>query len=388
MTSKERVFRAIRRDPRRMPDRVPVQFDLCRALTEHFAGELGMKAQYALSYYEDLTYRISANDIRTRMGSDCIVVGGTVARGYAPRPVAAGADARPVAQGAGSAAPGAAAAVTENEFGMHMKPTSLYVEVVKCPLETASAVEDVRRYAFPDACTPGRMDAAKRDIDRFGSEYFVIGDVELSLFELAWHLTGLEKYLMALISEEEWVGLLNDRVQEWTMGLCRQLVSAGVDALWFGEDLGSQTSTLISPDMWRSFFKPRYKAMFDELRGLSKDLVIIMHSDGAVAPLLDDFIELGVDVYNPVQPNVPGSDPRELKTKYGSRISFFGGIDQQGLLPAGDVARIREEIEIRIGILGEGGGYLLAPAHIIQADVRPETVTEMIRAAKDFGEYR
>ena len=104
---------------------------------------------------------------------------------------------------------------------------------------------------------------------------------------------------------------------------------------------------------------------------------MIMHSDGAVAPMVDDWIEMGIDVYNPVQPNVPGSEPKELKEKYGDRISFFGGIDQQQLLPAGDERAIREELTRRAAILGEGGGYLMAPAHIIQADVAPETVEIM-----------
>jgi len=108
-------------------------------------------------------------------------------------------------------------------------------------------------------------------------------------------------------------------------------------------------------------------------------------SDGAVAPLLHDFIEMKVHVYNPVQPNVPGSDPQELKKKYGDAISFFGGIDQQGLLPNGDVNEIRAEINRRCQILGANGGYLLAPAHIIQADVAPETVKLMIEAAKEYA---
>jgi len=112
-----------------------------------------------------------------------------------------------------------------------------------------------------------------------------------------------------------------------------------------------------------------------------------MHSDGAVAPLIDDFIEIGVDVYNPVQPNVPGSDPRELKDKYGEKICFFGGIDQQSLLPSGDIKMIRAEIKERIAILGEGRGYLLAPAHILQPDVSPETIEIMIEAVSEFGNY-
>jgi len=366
MNSKERVLRAFKvKDG--MPDRVPFQFDLCRQLIEHFAGKLGMEADYSLSYYEDLTYRISANDIRVKLGSDIVVVGGTVKSGYTPEQVEG--------------------AVTKNEFAMHMKPTDLYVEAVKCPLEGAESEEDIAAYPFPDPFAEGRFDKAKRDIDRFGEEYFVIGDVELSLFELAWHLTGLEKYLIALISGDPWVDVLNSRVEAWTLGLAEQLMKCGVDALWFGEDLGSQTSTLISPDIWRQYFKPGYIRMIKKLREINPDILIIMHSDGAVAPLIDDWIEMGIDVFNPVQPNVPGSDPEELKSKYGDRILFFGGIDQQELLPKGKKEEIRAEIKRRISIFGRNRGYLCAPAHILQADVSPETVLLMLDAVREYGAY-
>ena len=110
-----------------------------------------------------------------------------------------------------------------------------------------------------------------------------------------------------------------------------------------------------------------------------------MHSDGAVAPLVNDFIEIGVDIYNPVQPNVAGSDPDELQKKYGDRISFFGGIDQQELMPSGDVKKLDAEIRRRAGIMGADGNYLMAPAHIIQADVAPETVEAMISSVKSLG---
>ena len=122
--------------------------------------------------------------------------------------------------------------------------------------------------------------------------------------------------------------------------------------------------------------------MIEKLREVNPGLTVIMHSDGAVAPLIDDFTEIGVDVYNPVQPNVPGSDPRELKDKYGKKICFFGGIDQQELLPSGDTEKIRSEIKNRISILGKDRGYLLAPAHIIQPDVSPETIEIMIAGRK------
>lgn len=357
MNAKERVMRAFKRTDG-LPDRVPLQFDLCRRLTDHFAAELGIPADYTVSYYEDLTYRISANDIRTQLGSDCIVVGGSVSPEFVPLFITDD--------------------VSTNEFGMHMKPTPLYMEVVKCPLDDVESVEEVDAYCFPDPYAAGRFEKAKRDIERFGSSYFVIGDVEISLFEMAWHLLGLEKYLMDMYCEEPWIEKINDKVENWTTGIALQLIEAGVDAIWLGEDLGSQTSTLISPDMWRNLFKPRYARMIEKMRAIKPDLIIIMHSDGAVAPLLEDFIELGIDVYNPIQPNVPGSDPQELKDKYGDKICFFGGIDQQELLPSGDLDRIRAEMERRVKILGTGGGYLLAPAHILQADVDPETVKAII----------
>ncbi len=363
MNSKTRVLKAFKRLDG-IPDRVPLQFDLCRQLTEEFGKKLGVQPDYSLSYYEDLTYRISANEIRTRIGSDVVVVGGTIAKGFVPEPVKD--------------------EITKNEFGMYMKPTPLYVEVVRCPLENAQSVSDIESYPFPDANAPGRFDKAKRDIDKYGKDYFVIGDVEISLFELAWHLTGLEKYLTAMMCDEPWLEPLNDLVEEWSTGLALQLVKAGVDAIWFGEDLGTQTSTLISPDDWRIKFKPHHKRMIEKLRQENPDIIIIMHSDGAVAPLLDDFIELGVDVYNPVQPNVPGSDPQELKDKYGDKLCFFGGIDQQELLPSGNIPRIEAEIKRRISILGKNRGYLAAPAHILQTDVSVDTIEAMIRIVKEL----
>ena len=190
---------------------------------------------------------------------------------------------------------------------------------------------------------------------------------------------------MALALEEPWIERLNDRVEAWTLGLAEQLARLGVDAVWFGEDLGSQTSTLISPDMWRERFKPRYLRMIASLKRINPALIIIMHSDGAVAPLIDDFIEMGIEVYNPVQPNVAGSDPKELAEKYGGRINFFGGIDQQALLPSGDIPALKAEIRRRAEILGAGGEYPMAPAHIIQADTSPRTVKAMIEAVESLG---
>ena len=142
---------------------------------------------------------------------------------------------------------------------------------------------------------------------------------------------------------------------------------------------------LISPELWRSRYKPRHKRIIEAVKAANPGVIVIMHSDGVVAPLIEDFIEIGVEVYNPVQPNVPGSDPEELQRKYGGRISFFGGIDQQALLPGGDKAAITSELTRRAHIMGARGGYLMAPAHIIQADVSVDTVEHMISVVKGIS---
>jgi uroporphyrinogen decarboxylase len=362
---KERVTRALKREG--MPDRVPIQFDLCGPLLETFSARYGIPLHYSLSYYEDLKYRISANDLRTAMGSDCVVVGGGPSRIYKPEQDADGS--------------------IVNEFGMKMRQGALYMEVVDSPLRDVSSVAEVDAYQFPDPYDPARYVQAEADIARYKDEYFIIGTCELTMFELCWHLVGMQKYMEALAYQEPYIEALLAKAFVWSLGIATELAKRGVDAIWFGDDFGSQTGLMVSPQMWRRVFKPLYAQMFRAVKGVRPDVVIMMHSDGAVAPLLPDLIEIGLEVFNPVQPNVPGHDPRELKEQFGDHLAFFGAIDQQDLLPHGSVADIRADVREKIGILGAGGGYMIAPAHIIQADTPPENVEALIAAAKEYGRY-
>jgi len=111
------------------------------------------------------------------------------------------------------------------------------------------------------------------------------------------------------------------------------------------------------------------------------------HTDGAVAPILEDLVEIGVDVFNPVQPNVPGHEPEALKSRLGDKLSFWGAIDQQHLLPNGTPEEIEADVADKIRVLGEGGGYMCSPAHIVQADTSMENVEAFIAAAKKHGIY-
>jgi uroporphyrinogen decarboxylase len=360
MNSRERVLTALHRSG--VPDCPPLQFDLCRSLLEHFGQVYNIPVDYTTSYYEDITYRISANDLRTRMGSDCVVVGASLPAGYTHPVTADG--------------------CIINEFGMKMRQGVLYMEVIEEPLAGVTSASQVRSFSFPNPLADGRFTKAERDIARFKKDYFVIGDLELTMFEMAWHMVGLEKFMVDLVSGEEYVEVLFDRIKKWTISVGKKLVELGVDGIWTGDDVGAQNGMLISPRLWRQLFKPRLAEIFQELRGVNPDVLIMYHSDGAVAPILDDLIEIGMDVFNPVQPNVPGHDPQNLKDQFGGRLAFWGAIDQQNLLPNASLDEIRQDVAEKVRILGAGGGYMIAPAHIIQADVKPERVLAFIQAAR------
>jgi uroporphyrinogen decarboxylase len=365
MNAKERVWTALRRSG--LPDRVPIQFDLCRSLLEDFGAQYGIPIHYTTSYYEDVTYRISANELRTAMGSDCVIVGGSLPAGYSHPTTGDG--------------------CIVNEFGMKMRQGPLYMEVVEAPLANVSSVQEVEDFPFPDPLAEGRFDDARKYIDQYRGDTFVIGDLELTMFEMAWHMVGLEKFMVDMALGEPYVGVLLDRVKAFAIGVGKKLVELGVDGIWTGDDFGSQQGMILSPKMWRTIFKPRFAEIFSELKSVNPHVLVMYHSDGAIAPILDDLVEIGMDVFNPVQPNVPGHEPQALKSRLGDRLSFWGAIDQQHLLPYGTPAEIEQDVADKIRALGAGGGYMCAPAHIIQADTCMRNVEAFIAAVKKHGVY-
>lgn len=365
MNAKERVTRALTR--RGLPDRVPLQFDLCRSLLEDFGRKYGIPAHYTTAYYEDVTYRLSGNELRIAMGSDCAVVGASLPRGHQ----------HPVDKNG----------YITNEFGMKMRQGPIYMEVIEHPLAHVSDPREVEAYPFPDPLAEGRYDDAALYIDQYKGEYFVIGDMELTMFDMMQQLVGLEKLLVDLALGEPYLAALIEKTKGFALAVGKKLVSMGVDGIWAGDDFGAQNGMLISPRTWRQYFKERYREVYRELKAINPDLIIMQHCDGAVAPILGEWIEVGLEVFNPVQPNVPGHEPEDLKRQFGDRLSFWGAIDQQHLLPKGTPEEIEADVKAKIEVLGRGGGYMVAPAHIIQADAPMENVEAFISAVKKHGRY-
>ncbi len=364
MNSRERVLRTFGRIPGKA-DRVPVQFEMCRQLTDHFSEELGIPAHYTENLYEDVTYRISANELRTAMGSDVVVTGASVTDNFKIVPDAKG--------------------HWLNEYQMKMRQGDIYVEVVNYPLAFAQTKADIDNYVFPDPDAPGRYRDAEALVRKFHDEYLVFGDIEVTVFSLGHQLAGMEKLLVDMMMETEYVIPLFKACAEFQTEIGLRLIDAGVDAIWFGDDFGTQQSLIMDEDTFRRQLKPFYTEMIQRFKDKKPDIIPILHCDGAVSKLLPDIREMGFEVFNPVQPDVPGHLPREMKDGFGELFSFWGAIDQQDLLPNGTDEELEKDIIEKISILGAGGGYMISPAHILQNDVSPGRVLKFIELCRKHG---
>jgi uroporphyrinogen decarboxylase len=265
-----------------------------------------------------------------------------------------------------------------------------YWEVACSPLANAS-VQDLEKYPWPDPTDPGYTAGLAEEAKALheGTDYAVEASCGFySFWELAYGLRGYEQLLMDLAMNKEFVSVLLAIILEINLeGTRRFLDRAGqyIDVFRTADDLASQSALLMSPGTYRQLLKPAYKKYFEFVKSKTQ-AKIVYHSDGNIVGLLDDLAEMGVDAINPVQPSAVG-DTAILKSRFGHKLAFVGGIDTQAVLPRGSSADVAAEVHRRIRDLGPGGGYVLAAVHSIQVDVPPENILAMTDAAQKFGRY-
>ena len=186
---------------------------------------------------------------------------------------------------------------------------------------------------------------------------------------------GWEDMFVDMAERPEWAHFLSRRFTDFYLEDYTRAAEATrgrIDILLVISDLGSQHGPLISLPMFRTFVAPYLKEMVDRIHSLGAH--VLFHSCGAIRPFIPDLIKLGVDILDPIQPIDADLSPERLELDFGGRVCFHGGIDMQRLLPQGNPQQIRDEVERYCDVLGRGGGYILAPAHLFQPDVPPENV--------------
>lgn len=205
------------------------------------------------------------------------------------------------------------------------------------------------------------------------SSIFFIG---FSMFERAWTLRGMENLLIDMLTEQDFVHELLDAICEHNLGILDIVLDYPFDGQYFGDDWGQQRGTIMGPEHWRTFIKPRMARMYAKAK--SKGRYIVQHSCGDIHEIFPDLIEIGLDVYQTFQPEI--YDFAAVKREFGNDLAFWGGISTQRDLPyvtPDEVKRITRET---IAVMGKGGGYIAAPTHAVPGDVPPENLVALIEA--------
>lgn len=267
-------------------------------------------------------------------------------------------------------------------------PGSHYYDQVSFPLSGPISLRDILGYPWPDPHHAVRRAGLKERVReiREKTDCAAVLNLQSGFVHTSQYLRGFEDWFTDMAGDRMLISALFDAVLEVSLEICRQFlqeVGSEVDVLMTSDDLGLQDGLMVSPETYRELIKPRHRKYFQLMHGLSPAKVFF-HSCGSVADIVDDLVEIGVDVLNPVQVSARGMEPRRLKARYGGRLAFWGAIDTQHVLPHGGPEDVKAEVERRIEELGEGGGYILGAVHNIQPDVPLQNLLYMYRHAREY----
>lgn len=252
--------------------------------------------------------------------------------------------------------------------------------------------EALEGFPWPDPENPGytRGLKARAEALRAAGDHAVILNMPIGVIHQGQFLRGFGDWLKDLYRNRAFLDrMMGEIAARWIRVAERALEAAGahVDIVFFGDDLASQLAPLFDPVMYRELIKPHHARMIRAAKDKA-DVKVLYHSCGAVSALIGDLIDIGVDAVNPVQVSAQGMDPAGLKRRFGDRITFWGGIDTQRVLPFGTPAEVRAEVRRVIDCLAPGGGFVLNSVHNIQNDVPAENVVAMFDEARAYRPAR
>lgn len=319
VTPRERVWSAIRH---RAPDRVPYHFT------------------YTLPARRKLEAYFGTTDLDAILGNHLAI--------YSVRREAGLQEVRP--------------GFWRDEFGVVWNRTiDQDIGVVDDYLLKSRSLEPI---SFPDPHHHRRYDRLPSFIAA-NQDRFRVVSVGYSLFERAWSLRGMAELLVDMLEAPAWVDELLDAITAFQLSTIEHIVQYDIDAVLLGDDWGHQRGLLMGPKLWRRFIKPRVARMYGAVKAAGK--AVFIHSCGKVQELLPELVELGVDVFNPFQPEV--MDLGETKRRFGHQLAFHGGLSVQSVLPFATPQEVRAEARRLMNEIGQGGGYIIGPSHDMPGDI-------------------
>lgn len=275
---------------------------------------------------------------------------------------------------------------TSDEWGQTEKPSIFYhfTEFVY-PMASLTSVGELDSWPFPDFTSPSRFAGVPEQVAALHEQgYFAQGWVG-HIFETAWRIRSMDELFVDLRYNQPFAERLLDEITLRQERVAVRLARAGVDGVLIGDDVATQRGMMMSPATWREWFKPRWARAIAAAKAVKPDLLVTYHSDGEVSAIIPELAEIGIDVLNPVQPEC--MDVAEVKRRYGDRLAFWGGLGIQTTMPFGTPAEVRAEVKRLIETLGAGGGFLIAPTHVLEPEVPWENIVAFFEAVEEYGAY-
>jgi len=236
--------------------------------------------------------------------------------------------------------------------------------------------DDFDGYIFPPVCTEA-IEKGLAVLAADAHDRFRMFGITMSFFERSWSLRGMENIMVDMCINPKFTFELYDKIEQHIHGILDLILDKEFDALYIGDDWGQQQGLIMGPPHWRKFIKPGMSRIIARAKSAGK--YVVLHSCGDCRLILPDFIEMGVDVYNTVQPEI--YDLKWLKREYGADLTFYGGISTQQFLPFATREQTAIETDRVLSIMAQGGGYILSPTHAVTDDIPVENILELIRRA-------
>ena len=277
-----------------------------------------------------------------------------------------------------------------DEWGVKRKIAGDYANLIDHPLRTAN-LDDLEDFPWPDSADnydfQGLRESTRKLYEQ--GEYALVGSLGSpgNIFEQAWYLRGLSEFMKDLIKNKDFAHAVMRRIldiRKRNVELYLNEVGEFIDVVQLADDMASQDNLLISPKHYREIVKPYQLELCQHVKSLT-NAKIYFHSCGSISPLLDELIEIGLEILNPVQVSAANMDTQDLKKRYGKKLSFWGAIDTFEVLPNGSASDVQAEVHKRICDLGKSGGYVMGPVPNICSDVPPENVVAMYEAGLKYG---
>jgi len=273
-----------------------------------------------------------------------------------------------------------------NEMGVARVPGDYYhFTHIVSPLRNATTLEEIESFPIDENegwSEEGMAEEARR---AQGEGRIVAGSVT-HLYEEAWQIRGLEQFLEDMVLRPDFAESILERLTRRNIRRAEAAARAGADLLYTGDDIAHQHGMIFSPELWRRFIKPRWARIYKAAKRIKPDIMIWYHSDGDVSEVLDELVDIGVEILNPVQPEC--MDLLWVKRRYGSRLVLDGTVGTQTTFPFGTPEDMERTVRERVETLGYDGRLMLAPTHVLEPEVPVENVFAFFRACDRYGRLR